>query len=145
MYKAEVESEDMPTPEIEKNPSLGPDLVQDDSYETVARAEVQPVVEVTLSSSEILKLLMFKPTYVRLGPLVVKVCRDREWYKVESGQKPESEDKDEQVENPTNQTLLENDKTEEEAQKEKAFEQVKNAHLESIVTSDLEVKNSVNL
>ena len=53
-------------------------------------------------------MLTFKPTYVKVGPLVVKVCRDREWYKVESGQKPESEDKDEQVENPTNETSLEN-------------------------------------
>ena len=45
MYKAKVESEEMPKPEIKENPPLGPDQVQNDSNETVAREEVQPEAE----------------------------------------------------------------------------------------------------
>ena len=110
----------MPKPEIEEYPPQGvrPDLVQDNSNETVIRGKVQPVAEITLSTTEVLEMLMFEPTYVKIGALVVRVCREKEWYKVESEEKPESEDEDEQVENPTNETPLENVKTEEEAQME---------------------------
>ena len=172
-------------PEIEETTPLGTDLVQDDSNEIVAREEVQPEAEVILSITETLEMLrswhltMLEPTYVIVGASVFKVCKDRE-AKAESGQKPESEDKDraigrsenpgvpkavtwghirprlvekgftdlpklkdEQVENPTNETSLENVKNEEEAQME--IKEAKNAHSESNVTTGLEVKESIKV
>ena len=172
-------------PEIEETTPLGTDLVQDDSKETVAKEEVQPEAEVILSITETLEMLrswhltMLEPTYVIVGASVFKVCKDRE-AKAESGQKPDSEDKDraigttenlgvpkavtwghirpclvekgftdlpklkdEQVENPTNETSLENVKNEEEAQME--IKETKNAHSESNVTTGLEAKESIKV
>ena len=145
MYKAKVESEKIPTTEIEENTPLGSDLVWGYSNETVVRGQVQQVAEIALSTTEVLEMLMFEPTYVKIGALVVKVCREREWYKVESEQKPESEDKDEQVENPTYETLLENVKTEEGAEME--IKKATNAHPDSnsSATTGLQVEESIKV
>ena len=145
MFKAILESEKMPTREIEENTPLGSDLVWGYSNETVVRGQVQQVAEITLSTTEVLEMLMFEPTYVKVGALVVKVCREREWYKVESEQKPESEDKDEQIENLTDETPLENVKTEEGAEME--IKKATNAHPDSnsSATTGLQVEESIKV
>ena len=131
----------MPTPEIEENPQLGPDLVEDDSNETeTEEAEVAFGLFICTLFSEIqgLERSRSNSNLREIGAFVFKLCKDKE-AKIKSGQKYEADD--EQVEKLTR--LLENVKTEKEARME--IKEATNAHPYLNETIGLEVEERIKV